>query len=214
MKKIGIIGSGVVAKTLGSGFIKHGYEVMLGTSDAGKLADWKNNSGGSVGTFAEAAAFGELLVLAVKGAHAESALNRAGLQNLAGKTILDATNPIDEKSAPEKGVLKFFTDYNSSLMEQLQNVASDAHFVKAFSCVGSALMVDPKLQGGPPSMFICGNNDAAKQEATELLQKIGWEVEDMGAAEAARAIEPLCILWCIPGFLKNQWMHAFKLLRV
>lgn len=214
MKKIGIIGSGVVAKTLGSGFIKHGYEVMLGTSDAGKLADWKSNNGGAVGTFSDAAAFGELLVLAVKGAHAESALNRAGIKNLAGKTILDTTNPIDENSAPEKGVLKFFTDYNSSLMEQLQKAAPDAHFVKAFSCVGSALMVDPKVQGGPPSMFICGNNGAAKQEATELLRGIGWEVEDMGAAEAARAIEPLCILWCIPGFTKNQWMHAFKLLRV
>jgi predicted dinucleotide-binding enzyme len=214
MKKIGIIGSGVVAKTLGSGFIKHGYEVMLGTSDAGKLADWKSSNGGAVGTFSDAAAFGELLVLAVKGAHAENALTRAGIKNLAGKTILDTTNPIDEKSAPEKGVLKFFTDYNNSLMEQLQKAAPNAHFVKAFSCVGSALMVDPQVQGGPPSMFICGNNDAAKQEATELLRGIGWEVEDMGAAEAARAIEPLCILWCIPGFTKNQWMHAFKLLRV
>ncbi len=213
MKKIGIIGSGGVAKTLGSGFIKHGYDVMLGTSDASKLADWQGQSGGKVGSFAEAAAFGEMVVLAVKGAHAESALQRAGLEHLAGKTVLDATNPIDEKAAPDNGVLHFFTDLNSSLMERLQAFAPAANFVKAFNCVGAGLMIDPQLPGGPPSMFICGNDAGAKQAATELLHEIGWEVEDMGAAEAARAIEPLCILWCIPGFRENKWVHAFKLLK-
>lgn len=213
MRKIGILGSGVVAKTLGAGFLKHGYDVMLGTSDAGKLADWQEKNGGSVGSFSEAAAFGDLLVLAVKGAHAESALQRAGLENLAGKTILDATNPIDENRGPVNGVLPFFTDHNQSLMERLQAAAPSANFVKCFNCVGSALMVDPQLPGGPPSMFIAGNSTEAKQEATALLHQIGWEVEDMGTAEAARAIEPLCILWCIPGFKENKWVHAFKLLK-
>lgn len=213
MKKIGILGSGVVAKALGTGFIKHGYDVMLGTSDATKLADWQAQSGGKVGSFADAAAFGEMLVLAVKGFHAESALQRAGLDNLAGKTVLDATNPIDEKAAPQNGVLPFFTDINYSLMERLQAAAPSAHFVKCFSCVGNHLMVDPQLPGGPPTMFICGNNSEAKQETTTLLHGIGWEVEDMGAVEAARAIEPLCILWCIPGFRENRWVHAFKLLK-
>ncbi|MBK8565204.1 MAG: NAD(P)-binding domain-containing protein [Saprospiraceae bacterium] len=213
MKKIGILGSGMVAKTLGAGFIKHGYEVMLGTSDASKLADWQTKNDSKIGSFSEAAAFGEMVVLAVKGIHAESALQRAGLDNLAGKTILDATNPIDESRGPVNGVLPFFTDLNQSLMERLQVVAPSANFVKCFSCVGNHLMVDPQLPGGPPSMFICGNSDGAKQEATALLHQIGWEVEDMGAAEAARAIEPLCILWCIPGFKENKWGHAFKLLK-
>ncbi len=213
MKKIGILGSGMVAKTLGAGFIKHGYDVMLGTSDASKLADWQTKSGGKIGSFAEAAAFGEIVVLAVKGIHAESALQRAGLDNLDGKTILDATNPIDESRGPVNGVLVFFTDLNSSLMERLQVAAPSANFVKCFSCVGNHLMIDPQLPGGPPSMFICGNSPEAKQEATALLHQIGWEVEDMGAAEAARAIEPLCILWCIPGFRENKWVHAFKLLK-
>lgn len=214
MKKIGILGSGVVAKTLGSGFIKHGYDVMLGTSDAAKLADWQSATGGKIGTFADTAAFGDILVLAVKGAHAESALHRAGLANLAGKTILDATNPINENAAPDKGVLHFFTDLNQSLMERLQIAAPDARFVKAFSCVGNHLMADPQLPGGPPTMFICGNDEGAKAEATAILHEFGWEVADMGAAQAARAIEPLCMLWCIPGFLQNQWTHAFKLLKV
>ena len=213
MKKIGILGSGVVAKTLGSGFIKHGYEVMLGTSDAAKLADWQEKSGGKVGSFSEAAAFGGILVLAVKGMHAENALARAGLENLAGKTILDATNPIDENKPPVNGVLPFFTDMNHSLMERLQATAPAAHFVKAFNSIGNPVMIDPNLPGGPPTMFICGNDEAAKQAATTLLHEIGWEAADMGAAEAARAIEPLCILWCIPGFRENSWGHAFKLLR-
>ncbi len=213
MKKIGIIGAGVVAKTLGSGFIKHGYEVMLGTSDPSKLADWQSQSGGQVGSFEEAAAFGELLVLAVKGIHAESALEKAGLENLAGKAILDATNPIDDKYPPVNGVLHFFTDINYSLMERLQAFAPAANFVKAFNSVGSGLMIDPQLPGGPPTMFICGKSEAAKEETTALLQKIGWEVADMGGVEAARAIEPLCMLWCIPGFKDNSWGHAFKLLK-
>lgn len=213
MKKIGILGSGMVAKTLGAGFIKHGYDVMLGTSDAAKLTDWQTKNGGKIGSFAEAAAFGEMVVLAVKGIHAESALERAGLENLAGKTVLDATNPIDESRGPVNGVLPFFTDLNQSLMERLQAAAPSANFVKCFSCVGNHLMIDPQLPGGPPSMFICGNSAEAKQETTALLHEIGWEVEDMGAAEAARAIEPLCILWCIPGFKENKWVHAFKLLK-
>jgi predicted dinucleotide-binding enzyme len=213
MKKIGIIGSGAVAKTLGSGFIKHGYGVMLGTSDPSKLADWQGNSGGQVGSFAEAAAFGEILVLAVKGIHAESALEKAGLENLAGKTVLDATNPIDDQRPPVNGVLHFFTEINHSLMERLQAHAPAANFVKAFNSIGNPVMVDPQLPGGPPTMFICGNSAAAKLEATELLQKIGWEVADMGGVEAARAIEPLCMLWCIPGFKENKWGHAFKLLK-
>ncbi len=214
MKKIGILGSGVVAKTLGSGFIKHGYDVMLGTSDASKLADWQGKSGGQVGSFSEAAAFGEIVVLAVKGVHAESALQKAGVDNLKGKTVIDTTNPIDEKVGPQKGVLHFFTDLNTSLMERLQAFAPAANFVKSFNSVGSSLMVDPQLPDGPPSMFICGNETKAKQEVTDLLHEIGWEVEDMGDVESARAIEPLCILWCIPGFQKNQWTHAFKLLKM
>lgn len=213
MKKIGIIGSGVVAKTLGSGFIKHGYEVMLGTSNPSKLTDWRGQSGGQVGSFSDAAAFGEILVLAVKGARAETALNLANLDNLKGKTILDATNPIDENVGPENGVLHFFTDLNTSLMERLQAIEPEANFVKAFNSIGNAQMIDPKLPGGPPTMFICGNSMSAKQEATELLQEIGWEVADMGGVEAARAIEPLCMLWCIPGFRENSWQHAFKLLK-
>ncbi|MEM1406426.1 MAG: NAD(P)-binding domain-containing protein [Bacteroidota bacterium] len=210
--KIGIIGSGIVAKTLGEGFIKHGYSVMLGTRNPEKLTEWSANEGEGalLGSLSESASFGDILVLAVKGTAAKSALELTGTNNLMGKTIMDATNPIAD-APPVNGVLQFFTAQNDSLMEQLQQTFPTANFVKAFSSVGSAKMVNPTFEV-KPSMFICGNNAMAKQEVSEIIDLFGWETLDMGQAEAARAIEALCMLWCIPGFTNNQWDHAFKLL--
>jgi predicted dinucleotide-binding enzyme len=211
--KIGVLGSGEVAKTLAAGFVKHGHEVMLGTRDPSKLAQFvARHAPARAAGFADAAAFGELVVLAVKGTAAAEAVRMAGERNLAGKPVVDATNPIAD-APPTEGVLRFFTSLDESLMERLQKECPGARFVKAFNSVGAANMVDPALPGGPPTMFICGNDEAAKRAVTALLGELGWESADMGKAQAARAIEPLCILWCIPGFLHNQWTHAFKLLR-
>ncbi|KAA6455741.1 DNA-binding protein [Acidobacteria bacterium AB60] len=211
--KIGVLGSGIVGKTLATGFLQHGHEVTLGSRTPEKLSEWaENHSSGKTGTFAEAAAFGEVVVLAVKGAGASEAAREAGAGNLKGKPVMDTCNPIAE-APPVNGVLQFFTGPNESLMEKLQQEFPAAHFVKAYSCVGSGLMVDPKLPGGKPSMFICGNDDVAKSTVTRIVLDFGWEVEDMGKVEAARAIEPLCLLWCLPWFTKNDWVHAFKVLR-
>lgn len=214
MQKIGVLGSGVVGQTLANGFLKHGFEVMRGSRDPAKLADWKASAGAkaSIGTFAETSRFGDVVVLCVKGGAAEAALDEAGLDNLAGKIVLDATNPIAD-APPQDGVLKFFTGPNDSLMERLQKRAPKARFVKAFSCVGNAFMVNPDFGGTKPTMFICGDDAAAKTETTKLLGTFGWETEDMGTQVAARAIEPLCILWCIPGLRGGSWSHAFKLLK-
>lgn len=210
---IGIIGSGEVAQTLGAGFVKHGHAVMLGTREPAKLADWAKKHGKArVGSFAETARFAEVAVLAVKGSVAAEALRAAGAENLTGKIVIDATNPIAD-TPPVNGVLAFTTSLSDSMMEQLQREFAAVHFVKAFNSVGSACMVNPRFDGGKPTMFICGNNDAAKKTVTALLDQFGWETADMGKVEAARAIEPLCILWCIPGFLRNDWLHAFKLLQ-
>jgi predicted dinucleotide-binding enzyme len=195
--KIGVIGSGDVGRTLAAGFLKHGHEVVIGSRTAGKLDNWaKEHAGARAGSFAVAA----------------EALRLAGAENLRGKTVLDACNP-SEDAPPVNGVLKLFTKMDDSLMEQLQKEFADAKFVKAFNSVGAALMVNPQLKGGKPTMFICGNDEGAKKIATGILDQFGWETEDMGKVEGARAIEPLCMLWCIPGFLHNQWTHAFKLLR-
>ena len=210
--KIGVLGSGDVAKTLAGGFIKHGHQVVLGTRDTSKLKDFlAQHPGGQAGSFAEAAKFGEVVVLAVKGSVALDALNAAGAANLAKKAVIDATNPIAD-APPANGVLKFFTDLDQSLMERLQAAFPEAHFVKAFNSVGNAMMVNPQFKGGKPTMFICGNDDKAKATVRGIIDQFGWETADMGKAEAARAIEPLCMLWCIPGFIRNEWTHAFKLL--
>jgi 8-hydroxy-5-deazaflavin:NADPH oxidoreductase len=210
--RVGILGSGGVAQTLGAGFMAKGHTVMLGTRSPDKLADWAGkNPGVTIGSFADAAAYGELLVLAVKGTQASSALKLAGDANLKGKPVMDATNPIAD-APPVDGVLQYFTTMNDSLMEQLQREFPEAKLVKAFNSVGAMLMVNPTLPGGPPTMFICGNDDGAKATVSGVVTSFGWEVMDLGTAVAARAIEPLCILWCIPGMRTGQWVRAFKML--
>ncbi|HZT78263.1 MAG TPA: NAD(P)-binding domain-containing protein [Vicinamibacterales bacterium] len=211
--KFGVIGSASVGQTLASGLKTHGYDVRIGSRTPAKLADFSQKSGIQNGTFADVAAWSDALVLAVKGTVAEAALREAGSGNIAGKLVIDATNPIAD-APPEDGVLKFFTSPNESLMERLQAAYPDAKFVKAFSCVGNALMINPSFPGGAkPTMFYCGNDAAAKTTVAAILDKFGWTGSDMGSVKAARAIEPLCQLWCIPGFLRNDWTsHAFHLL--
>jgi 8-hydroxy-5-deazaflavin:NADPH oxidoreductase len=212
--KVGIIGSGVVGQTLAAGFLKHGHQVEIGTRDPAKLKDWSaKNPGAAVKSFAEAAAFGDVVVLAVGGEVAQQALTLIGSSALQGKTVIDACNPIGG-GPPVNGVLSFFTPQNQSLMEQLQKAYPSAHFVKAFNSVGSGQMVNPEFASGRPTMFICGNDKDAKKTVERILEQFGWDIEDMGAIEAARPIEALCMLWCIPGIGKNDWTpHAFKLLR-
>lgn len=213
MVKIGLLGSGDVGKTLAKGFLKYDYQVMIGSDHVEKLEEFKKeNSRVETGTFEQSAQWADLIVLCVKGIVAEKIVEKTKT-NLFGKIVVDTTNPIAD-APPENGVLKFFTSLEESLMERLQKIAPDAQFVKALNSIGSGLMINPDFGGGiKPTMFICGNNEDAKKKVSEILQKFGFEVEDVGKVESARAIEPLCILWCIPGFLKNEWAHAFKLLK-
>lgn len=211
--RIGILGSGAVGTTLAGGFLAHGHEVMVASREPKKLRDWsRQNRGARTGTPEESAKFAEVAVLAAKGTAAAAMVRAAGAANLAGKPLLDATNPIAE-APPVNGVLQLFTSLDDSLMERLQKEFPQIHFVKAFNSVGAPRMVNPVYAAGRPTMFICGDDQPAKAVATRLLDQLGWDCEDMGGVEAARAIEPLCILWCIPGFRHNQWTHAFKLLK-
>jgi predicted dinucleotide-binding enzyme len=210
MTKAGILGSAVVGQTLAKGFAGHGYEARIASRDPAKLAEFTTVSGIPAGTFADVAAWADLVVLAVKGTAALDALMAAGLDNLRGKTVIDTTNPI-ANAPPVDGVVQFFTGPNSSLMEQLQAAFPETHFVKAFNSVGNSRMVNPHFTDGRATMFYCGNDAAAKAEVATILEKFGWEPADMGRATGARAIEPLCQLWCIPGFLQNSWTHAFRI---
>jgi 8-hydroxy-5-deazaflavin:NADPH oxidoreductase len=213
MVKVGILGSGEVGKALAKGFLKNGYQVAIGSDHPEKLTEFKReNPEMETATFEQAAQSGDIVVVCVKGTVAEKIVEKVK-RHLTGKTVIDTTNPIAD-APPQNGVLKYFTSLEESLMERLQKIAPDAQFVKAFNSIGSALMVNPEFgDDTKPTMFICGNNDDAKKKVYEILEKFGFEVEDMGKVESARAIEPLCILWCIPGFLRNEWSHAFKLLK-
>ena len=211
MAKAGILGSAVVGQTLAGGFKRHGYEVRIASRTPEKLAAFTKESGIDAGTFADVAAWADLLVLAVHGGGALAAMTLAGADHVRGKLVIDATNPISDKP-PVEGVVQFFTGPNQSLLEELQGAFPEARFVKAFNSVGAARMVNPDFPGGPPTMFYCGNDARAKAEVARILEQFGWEGADMGTAVAGRAIEPLCQLWCIPGFLRNSWTHAFKVL--
>lgn len=204
MSRYGVLGSGEVGQTLAAGLREVGHEVRIGTRNPAKHP-------GTSG-FGEVARWAEALVLAVPGPAAEATLRAVGAEDLQGKLVIDATNPAADEP-PEDGVIRYTTGPNSSLMERLQAAFPEAKFVKAFNSVGSDLMVHPKLKGGPPTMFICGGDPAAKATVSRLLEQFGWEPADMGTVKAARAIEPLAQLWCIPGFLHDEWTHAFRLLR-
>lgn len=213
--KAGILGSGAVGQVLARALYTEGYEVQLGTdhADKEKIVKFKNdNPGIRVGSFKETAAFGEILVLAVAGIAVDEVITSAVPANFTNKIVIDTTNPI-AAAPPVNGLLKYFTSMDESLMERIQRQLPEAKLVKAFNSVGNPAMYKPVYKEGRPSMFICGNDEAAKKTVAGILDVFGWETEDMGKVEAARAIEPLCMLWCIPGFLSNQWTHAFKLLK-
>jgi len=211
MARVGVIGSAVVGQTLARGFKTHGHDVRIGSRSPAKLAEFSSSSGIPAAAVDEVAKWADLVVLAVQGAAAEEAIHAAGADNLAGKVVIDTTNPISDQP-PVDGVVQFFTGPNSSLLERLQSANPKIRFVKAFNSVGAARMVNPVYQQGRPTMFYCGNDEAAKKTVNEIVSQFGWQPADMGTAVAARAIEPLCQLWCIPGFRQNTWTHAFAVL--
>jgi predicted dinucleotide-binding enzyme len=210
--KIGIIGSGGVAQTLGSGFLEKGYEVKLGTRDEEKLADWLEKAGknASVGSFSDAANFGDVIFLCVLGEAANSAVELAGAENLKGKTVIDTTNPLDfSEGVPPK----FTAKLAASLGEQVQNALPESNIVKAFNTIGASIMVDPKFGDDTATLFIAGNDENAKAETAKLAKEFGWDVEDLGGIEQSFFIEAFASLWINYGFKNNHWTHAFKFLK-
>lgn len=210
--QIGIIGSGQVGQKLADGFIATGHAVKIGTRAPEKLAAWAAKHGGkaSATSFSDAASFGEIVVLATSWEGTASAINLAGAKNFSGKVVIDVTNPLDfSKGMPPKLAL----GQTDSAGETVQRLLRDARVVKAFNIVGNPHMFRPDFSGGPPTMFICGNDDRAKKLVTEILDAFGWETVDIGGIEGSRLLEPLAMIWIMYYFKTGTGDHAFKLLR-
>ncbi len=212
--KVGVLGTGDVGQALGKAFVTCGHEVKLGSREANneKAAAWVKGVGakGSAGTFAEAARFGEMVVIATLGVATESAVKAAGPENFRGKVVIDSTNPLDFSAgmAPKLAI-----GHTDSLGERVQRLLPGAHVVKAFNTVGNAHMFRPSFPGGPPDMLFCGNDEEAKKKVEGILKEFGWNPADIGGIEGSRYLEPMCIVWVLYGVRTNSWNHAFKLLR-
>ncbi|MDP9361435.1 MAG: NAD(P)-binding domain-containing protein [Acidobacteriota bacterium] len=208
--KIGILGSGDVGKSFARGFGALGHEVKIGSRSPEKLSEFVSGQGERVSscTFEEAAGFGDLIVLATLGVATEEAINLAGKQNFDHKVVIDATNPLDFSS----GAPRLSVGHTDSLGEQVQRSLPNARVVKAFNTVGNPLFFKPQLPGGPPDMFIGGNDPEAKKLVSQVCDAFGWGVIDLGGIEASRHLEPMCMVWVLHGVISGSWTHAFKML--
>jgi 8-hydroxy-5-deazaflavin:NADPH oxidoreductase len=210
--KFGILGTGDVGRALGKAFTDLGHEVLMGAREAGntKAAAFARETRARAGTFAEAAKFGEVVVLCTLGVAAESAIALAGADSFRGKIVIDTTNPLLFSPDGSPRLALGTTDSGGELVQRL---LPDAKVVKAFNTVGNALMYRPQLPGGPPDMFIAGNDEGAKKKVGELLHDFGWGVVDLGGIASSRYLEPMCLAWVAYAARTKTWTHAYKLLR-
>jgi 8-hydroxy-5-deazaflavin:NADPH oxidoreductase len=198
LSRFGVLGTGNVGQTVGSKLVELGHEVTMGSRQAGneRAVAWADAVGeaASEGSFADAAAFGEMIVNATSGTASLDALEQAGAENLAGKVLLDIGNPLDRST----GELRLSVGNDDSLAEQIQRAYPDAQVVKALNTVNASVMVDPSLLGEETNLFICGNDRGAKARVIEILETFGWlsgDIIDLGDLSAARAMEAYVLLW-------------------
>ncbi len=212
--KIAVIGSGDVGQALAKGLIEHGHRVMIGTRNTQKNElKWVKKHEKeilSVGSYAEAADFGEMAILAVAWNAAENVLAIVRPE-LSGKIVIDVTNPLiyNEDEAPTLSV-----GHDMSAGEMVQQTLADSHVVKTLNTINFKHMVKPHFKDGTPTMFMCGNNESAKAHVRDLLLELGWiDVQDIGTIDKSRVLEPLCLLWIEYGISNNTWDHAVSFLR-
>jgi 8-hydroxy-5-deazaflavin:NADPH oxidoreductase len=212
--RVGVLGTGQVGRRLASGFRERGHQVTIGSRDPDQpeLSEWLSSEGAGIqaGTFAEVAAGGELLVLAVFGDAAEQVIADAGRQSFVGKVVIDAMNPLDFSGGFPP---KLSISGEDSLGERVQRSLPDAKIVKAFNIIGNPYFVAPSFSEGQPTMLIAGNDAEAKRTVTDLLADFGWsDIIDIGGIEGSRELESICIAWVKIGGVRGAWDHGFKLL--
>ena len=212
--RVGVLGSGEVGRRLAEGFCGRGHEVMIGSRDPSKpeLRDWLSGDGSGIeaGSFEQAAAHGELIVLAVLGSAAEEAIADAGPDNFRGKVVIDAMNPLDFSGGFPP---KLSISGEDSLGERVQRALPDARVVKAFNTIGNPYFVDPSFSEGQPTMLIAGDDQEAKDTVRNVLTDFGWsDTVDIGGIEGSRELEAICIVWVKIGGARGAWDHGFRLL--
>ena len=206
-----VLGSGGVGRTLAAGLQSHGITTTLGTSRAGdpEVVAWAADAGVPLASFADAAVAADVVLLVVPGAESAVTSAIAAAGDLDGKILIDVTNPlVYGDGGPQLEVTG-----EDSGGERLQRLVPGAKVVKAFNTVGNGLMIDPELTGGPPVMFIAGDDEAAKAATGAILEALGWRWLDVGGIERSRELEQLCVLWVAIGAKHGHWDHAFTLLR-
>jgi predicted dinucleotide-binding enzyme len=215
-KKVGILGSGEVARSLAIGFATLGHHVMLSNRDKPQpeLLNWAQRTSPLIqaGSFMDAAAFGELLVLATYGLATEQAIRRGGIEHFDQKLVLDTTNPLDFSSGFPPTLAGGVGDSGG---ERIQRLLSQSKVVKVFNTVGNKIMFKPQFVGGRPDMFICGDSIDAKIEVVDLLDGFGWNAVDVGAMDSAHYLEAMAMVWILSAsYAKPQrWEQAFKMLQ-
>jgi predicted dinucleotide-binding enzyme len=213
--KIGVLGSGPVGRSLGAGFATNGHDIKLGsrTPEKEEVQDWLKTTKGKVtaGTFSEAAAHGESIILCSLGEAAENVIKLAGTKNFDGKLVIDATNPLDFSKGMPPGLFLGTTD---SLGERVQRMLPNAKVVKCFNIVNNQTMTNPEMKEGLPDMIICGNDEGAKRQVATLLKEFGWgEPIDIGAIDGARWLEAYTALWVRLAMKLGSWSIAAKILK-
>lgn len=210
--KLGFIGSGPVSQVLGGAYAARGHQVMLSSRDTGKLSSWAEEAGGNafVGTFGEAADFGEVIFLSVRNDAVFDAIAIVGADAFRHKIVIDLTNPMDFSGGMPP---KFMAEVNGSLGERIQRALPGSRVVKAFNTIGIGVMTDPYFDGQAATHFIAGDDDDAKRVVSSLVAEFGWDVVDVGGIEQAFYLEALAMLWVNYALKTGSWGQAFKLLR-
>jgi predicted dinucleotide-binding enzyme len=211
-KTVAILGNGTVGVALGKGFAENGWRVVYGTRDVGSGKTREALAkvpGATAASPSEAARSADVAVVALPWSGVKEGLQIAGAKHLAGKVVIDATNPVEFAG----GKLQLAIGFSDSGGEVVQRLLPDAKVVKAFNTITAAHMVKPRLPDGTPDMFIAGNDDTAKREVSRILEAFGWRKPiDMGDITASRLLEALAMLWISYAGRNNHWTHGFSLL--
>jgi predicted dinucleotide-binding enzyme len=217
MKKIGVLGTGMVGKTIANKLLQLGYEVKMGsrTSNNEKALKWLRAAGpnAQIGTFEEVTIQSDILFNCTKGASVEEAIRLAGIENLKSKIVIDLSNPLDFSNGMPPTLIPQYAN-SWSMGEAIQQLCPETFVVKTLNMVNCEVMVNAALAGDNASMFVCGNDSESKLTVSKLLEEFGWnDIIDLGDIGASRGMEMLLPIWLLLWKATGTGHLAFKIVR-